>query len=109
MLYPSQIRLLIIHKLHWHLDWVCQVRDAIAQEKLAHSGALWQGSNSKIENYGFLAAVALFEKVIFNHFWHVDAISHCADNDLVFLQKIFVSCQYACANGIFEKTENGKV
>ena len=28
------------------------------------SGALWQGSNSKIENYGFLAAVTLFEKVL---------------------------------------------
>ena len=28
-----------------------------------NSGALWQDSNSKIENYGFLAAVTLFEKV----------------------------------------------
>ena len=30
-----------------------------------NSGALWQGSNSKIENYGgFLAAVALFGMVL---------------------------------------------
>ena len=28
------------------------------------SGALWQGSNSTIENYGFLAAVPLFERVL---------------------------------------------
>ena len=28
------------------------------------SGALWQGSNSKIENYRFLAVVTLFEKVL---------------------------------------------
>ena len=28
------------------------------------SGMLWQGSNSKIENYGFLDAVTLFEKVL---------------------------------------------
>ena len=32
--------------------------------RFSTSGALWQGSNSKIENYGFLAAVALFEKVL---------------------------------------------
>ena len=48
-----------------------------------YSGVLWQGSNSKIENYGFLAAVTLFEKV-YSHFWHVDAISHYTDNGLVF-------------------------
>ena len=65
------------------------------------SGALSQGSNSKIEKW-FLAAVALFEKVFYSHFWHVDVISHCADNGLVFLQKFFVSCQYTCANSIFE-------
>ena len=33
-------------------------------EFIPPSGALWQGSNSKIENYCFLAAVALFEKVL---------------------------------------------
>ena len=48
-------------------------------------------------------------KRYYSHFWHVDANSHCADNGLVFLQKFFVSCQYACGNSIFEKTENGKV
>ena len=42
-------------------------------------------------------------KRYYSHFWHVDAISHCADNGLVFLQKFLVSCQYACANSIFEK------
>ena len=30
---------------------------------LLDSGALWQESNSKIENYGCLADVTLFEKV----------------------------------------------
>ena len=34
------------------------------RRKDENSGALWQGSNSKIENYGFLAAVTLFEKGI---------------------------------------------
>ena len=28
------------------------------------SGALWQGPNCKMENYGFLAAVTMFEKVL---------------------------------------------
>ena len=48
-------------------------------------------------------------KTYYSHLWHVDAISHCADNGLVFSQKLFVSCQYECGNGIFEKTKNGKV
>ena len=65
-----------------------------------------QQQNRKL--WFFLAAVTLFEKVL-QPFWHVDAISHCADNGLVFRQKLFVSCQYACANDIFKKTENGKV
>ena len=42
-------------------------------------------------------------KRYYSHFWHANAISHCADNGLVFWQKLFVSCQYACANDIFEK------
>ena len=32
-----------------------------AGKVITDSGALWQGSNSKIENYGFLAPVTLFE------------------------------------------------
>ena len=35
------------------------------------SGALWQGSNSKIENYGF-GRCDLFEKIL-QPFWHVNA------------------------------------
>ena len=39
-----------------------------------------------------------------SHFWHADAISHCADNGLVFLQKI------SQARIVFlKKIENGKV
>ena len=47
----------------------------------------------------FLAAVTLSEKVL-QPFWHVDVISHCAKNGLVFWQKLFVSCQHT----FFEKT-----
>ena len=50
---------------------------------LTPSCELWQGSNSKIEHYVLLAAVTLFERY-YSHFWHVDTISHCADNGSVF-------------------------
>ena len=30
-------------------------------------------------------------KRYYSHFWHVDAISHCTDNSLVFLQRLFVT------------------
>ena len=46
------------------------------------SDALWQGSNSKIENYGF-GRCGLLEKIL-QPFWHVNAISHCADNGFIF-------------------------
>ena len=41
-----------------------QLAGAVGVGYRFNSGALWQGSNSKIEYYGFSAAVALFEKVL---------------------------------------------
>ena len=75
------------------------------------SSALWQGSSRKIENYWVsLAAVALFERY-YSHFFA------CRCNWLlckqwfgIFLHRNYLyACQYACANGIFKKTENGKM
>ena len=64
---PKSVRNQMLHadyrKMYWtellNLQEFCKVR-----EDTICSGALWQGSNSKIENYGFLAAVTLFETVL---------------------------------------------
>ena len=55
----------------------------LVTDSYINSGALWQGSNSKVENYDFLAAMTWFVKVL-QPFLHVDVISHCADNGVVF-------------------------
>ena len=48
------------------LPMLCRPRfsKSFQRDNHVYSGALWQGSNSKIENYGFLAAMTLFEKVL---------------------------------------------
>ena len=45
------------------IQLVFQVFLGLSKTLQRTSGALWQGSYSKIESYGYLAAVTLFEKV----------------------------------------------